>query len=139
RQKYESMAAAAKALRVSTSAISMAKKRGYLHRVAAPFLQDKNHNGTKCPILVRGVKYPSIRRAAQALKVSHSTIVRSLDKGTIDEVGIEKPHPQAIPCKYNGKEYKSIRAAIRQVIKDHGSMFSQQALKYIEIDRGEPE
>lgn len=39
------------------------------------------------PIRIRGVDYPSMRSAARALGVSNTTIMRALDRGTLETCG----------------------------------------------------
>lgn len=46
------------------------------------------------PVTVRGVEYPSIRAAADALGVVHSTVRRAAMQGTLDSVGLRKARRQ---------------------------------------------
>lgn len=61
------------------------------------------------PVRIRGVNYPSQTTAAKALKVSPKTILRSLNNGTIDHVGLRKKNP--IGVTIHGTCYRSNLAA----------------------------
>lgn len=42
------------------------------------------------PVTVRGVRYPSMKAAADALGVVHSTVRKAAMQGTLDSVGLRK-------------------------------------------------
>ena len=64
------------------------------------------------PIRIRGVLYPSARAAATALGVHWRTVLRALDDGRLDEVGLQRRrgHP-GVACTYRGQSFPSMTAA----------------------------
>lgn len=48
-----------------------------------------------CPVRIRGVDYPSISAAAEALGLSHTTIHSHLNRGTLDNAGIGRGYGAA--------------------------------------------
>ena len=44
---------------------------------------------TPCPVRIRGVTYPSLTAAARALGVPIPTVMRALDKGTLETCGLD--------------------------------------------------
>lgn len=63
------------------------------------------------PLIIRihGVTYPSARSAARALGVKPHTILRALDKGTLDMIG------QHYAGYFDGVHYPSKAAAARAI------------------------
>lgn len=64
-------------------------------------------------IKIRGVTYPSINAASRALNIPRRRIARALEKGELDEVGVNPIknmiNPKAVIA--DGVEYPSITAA----------------------------
>lgn len=86
------------------------------------------------PIQIRGVDYPSMRAAAEALGVTHGAIWQALEKGRLERVGLGihgnwngGAHLRK-PCWFRGKHYPSRAAAARA----HGLTVSAvcQSVKY---------
>ena len=67
-------------------------------------------------IRIRGVVYPSAKAAGKALGVHWNTILRALDDGRIDEVGIVRRigGRPGTPCTFRGRRYPSMTAAARE-------------------------
>jgi hypothetical protein len=63
------------------------------------------------PVLIRGVRYPSMGAAARALGVTRRAIVHALDEGTPDRVGTGKSQPRKFI--YRGVTYRSQAACAR--------------------------
>lgn len=62
------------------------------------------------PLRIRGVDYPSIRAAAQALGVSYSTVANALDRGTLEYIGMGTKSPakgNPIAVTIRGIAYRS--------------------------------
>ena len=60
-------------------------------------------------IRIRGVTYPSVKAAAEALGVTVYAIYSALTRGNIDTVGLGTSRPQ--PVTLDGITFPSIRAA----------------------------
>jgi len=71
------------------------------------------------PVVIGGVRYPSISAAALALELHPTTLARRLRDGwDIDEAIGAKPHRKTMPgrrLRYRGKTYPSIRALAKEV------------------------
>lgn len=64
------------------------------------------------PTEVRGVKYPSMKAAAEAIGVYWTTIQQAMNKGTLDRVGLNpRGRRMSKPVNINGVDYPSIRQA----------------------------
>lgn len=62
-------------------------------------------------IIIRGEVYPSIRAAARALGVTHSTVLKAYHAGRLDGVGLGESYPRAMPVRIRGVVYPSVTAA----------------------------
>ncbi len=62
------------------------------------------------PVLIRGITYRSIADAARALGVHYTTVVKHLDAGTPDLIGLQRPTGPR-PCEFDGIKYPSLKAA----------------------------
>lgn len=63
-------------------------------------------------VIIRGTLYPSQAAAARAMGVHPVTIMKALDEGRIDLIGVVRLGGQRPkPCVYRGKEYPSRKAA----------------------------
>ena len=60
-------------------------------------------------IKVRGVTYPSVKAAAEALEVKTDAIYSALNRGNMDTVGMGKSQPR--PVDLEGLSFSSIRSA----------------------------
>lgn len=60
-------------------------------------------------IKVRGVVYPSVKAAAEALGITANAVYSALGRGNMDTVGTGKNKPQSI--QLDGLSFPSIRAA----------------------------
>lgn len=60
-------------------------------------------------IKIRGVTYPSVKAAAEAMGVKRDAIYSALARGSIDTVGLGKSQPQ--PITLDGITFSSIRSA----------------------------
>ena len=63
------------------------------------------------PVRIRGIDYPSIQKAADALGVHRTTIERALERGTQDSVGM-RLNTLASTVEYEGVVYPSLRQAV---------------------------
>ena len=72
------------------------------------------HGCVPVPISIRGVVYPSINAAAKAFSVGRWIIIRALDNGALDSIGLGAPPvPSDRRTWVNGVEYSSIISAAR--------------------------
>lgn len=78
-QKFESCSAAARHFKLTTAAISHAKRRGRLETVGLG--DSESSNNAARPVTVRGIPYGSVSEAASRLDVSEITVRRALDAG----------------------------------------------------------
>lgn len=60
-------------------------------------------------VRIRGVTYPSVKVAAEALGVTINAIYSALNRGNIDTVGLGKSRPKSV--ELDGLSFPSIRAA----------------------------
>lgn len=69
------------------------------------------------PILIRGIRYPSMAAAARKLGVSSTTVFNALERGTLDRVGLGIPayKTNSIPVTIRGVTYASQCEAARQL------------------------
>lgn len=58
------------------------------------------------PITIRGVEYPSVRSAAEAIGVAHSTLLKAISTGTQEICGLGR----AMPVAVRGTVYPSAKA-----------------------------
>ena len=65
--------------------------------------------GASMTVLIRGILYPSVKAAAEALGVTINAIYSALARGNIDTVGTGKSQPQ--PVDLDGITFPSIRSA----------------------------
>jgi hypothetical protein len=109
--KYESMAAAARALGVSKNAVAYAKRTDQLETLGI------GPKGNRIPIVIGHRQFESINQAARILGVGSKRLARaSLDGRLEDFAGIEPPPPfytKHKPTVYNGVEYPSMAAAAK--------------------------
>lgn len=74
---------------------------------------------TAVPTRIRGVDYPSMRAASQALGVTHGAIWYAMESGALDRVGLGIKGITAAwmslrkPCWFRGKRYHSQAEAAR--------------------------
>ena len=77
------------------------------------------HGAVPKPVIVGGIRYPSITSAALALGLHPTTLARRLRDGwDIDEAIGAKPHRKTMPgqrLRYRGTTYPSIRALAKEV------------------------
>lgn len=59
--------------------------------------------GQPTPVRIRGVNYPSIKQAAEALGVAVLTVSRHLDAGTLDKIGLHPYSGRKQPNRYDPK------------------------------------
>lgn len=45
-----------------------------------------------CPVVIRGIHYPSMAAAAKKLKISRGTVFKALEKGTLDYAGLGRSY-----------------------------------------------
>ena len=76
---FESCSAAARFFKLTTAAISHAKRRGRLDTVGLGS-SDSGGNAAR-PVTVRGVAYSSVSEAASRLDISEITVRRALEAG----------------------------------------------------------
>lgn len=62
-------------------------------------------------IKVRGVTYPSVKAAAEALGVKTSAVYSALNRGNIETLGLGKSQPRPVDLDGDGLSFKSIRSA----------------------------
>lgn len=62
----------------------------------------------RVPVRIRGVDYPSLIAAAEALGVTNAAVYNALERGTIDGVGLGKKYR---PVLMNGRIWPSVNAA----------------------------
>ena len=67
-----------------------------------------------CPVVIRGVNYPSQSAAARALGVAQTNISKALDLGTVDNVGLGRNQNKRA-CFLNDKEFESRAELARYV------------------------
>lgn len=83
---YPSIAAAARELGISDSALRGAYARGTENRIG--------EGQMKKPIVVRGVMFESMMQASREMGLSLSTIYGAIERGTLDRLGLGR-HPKA--------------------------------------------
>jgi len=70
--------------------------------------------GRRVPVRIRGVVYPSMQAAADAIGVSRQAVSNAIERSTQDSIGRPCEHARApIPCVVGDRVYPSIRAAAR--------------------------
>lgn len=60
---------------------------------------------------IRGVTYPSVKAASEALGVTVNAIYSALNRGNINTVGLGKSQPRHVDLDGDGLSFKSIRSA----------------------------
>lgn len=88
---------------------------GMCHTCAIETGAYRNDPRHSCPVTIRGVTYPSIAEAARKIGVAGGTVLKALDRGTLDDVGLSKCGrlPGPIPKQsitLGGKTYESLTA-----------------------------
>lgn len=110
--KYETAAAAAAALGVSSDAVRIAAKRGTLHRVGTGRVGRE-----PMPVRIRGVDFPDAHAAAEHFGVSPHTVWAAIGMGDPDRVArkVPPPLPRLKPVTLYGVSFPSCAEASRQL------------------------
>jgi hypothetical protein len=88
-------------------------------------------------IVIRGVTYATAAQAGRALGVQRQTVVKAIQAGTLDRVGLGQPGLEPCPVRVNGVVYPGARAAGKALGFKPGAIY--QALKQGREDRvGKP-
>lgn len=66
-------------------------------------------------IAIRGTVYPTVMNAAVALGVQEQTVLKAIQAGRLDGVGLGQSHPVARPVKVRGKVYETCAAAAKDL------------------------
>lgn len=107
---YPSATQAAKAIGVSVPAVINAKKRGSLDMVGLGARAGKPR-ASGVPVTIRGVKYSSMKDAADALGLCRSTISSAQRSGQLDKAGLGTGSNMAKPVMANFLEFPTISSA----------------------------
>lgn len=105
--EYPSHEAAARALGLTSSTISKARRKGTLHRVGT------GRTGAEAmPVRIHGRDYPSAKAAAAALGVTPSCVFHALSLGDPDRIGRRTlVRNNAQPVRIGNLDFPSKRAA----------------------------
>lgn len=83
----------------------------------------------RCPVIIRGVYYPSQKDAAKALGLNSSSISTALDRGSIDSCGFGLPDKFKIKITHNGITYPSIMQAAKEIAEINYISFANSRIK----------
>jgi hypothetical protein len=117
--EYPSMAAAARAFRLSVDTVDRARKRGTLDRVGLGPGRPLKHppQPPKQQVTIRGEVFPNLKAAAKALGCPKHQAYRLRKEGRLQEVGlpIKRKWKGVKPPSTLGKRYKSKETTINGV------------------------